>query len=133
VNDDATPSAIDRLIHQVRSRISLVAPEVAYQLQLDGALLVDTRPEWQRREFGEIPGTVYIERNHLEWRLDPTSAHRHPAAVDHVGPIVILCQEGYASILAVGSLTDLGVPDVHDLAGGFAAWSAAGLPVTPAA
>ena len=28
---------------------------------------------------GEIPGALIIERNVLEWRLDPTSPHRHPA------------------------------------------------------
>lgn len=50
--------------------------------------------------------------------------------IDHTGPIIVFCQEGYASSLAVASLQDIGVPDVHDLAGGFDAWAAAGLPVT---
>lgn len=122
-------SAIDRLVDAVRSRISLVDPATAAALQADGALLVDTRPAAQRIEFGEIPGAVAIERNHLEWRLDPTSDARHPVAADHRAAIVVFCQEGYSSTLAVGSLADLGVPDVHDLAGGFAAWAAAGLPV----
>ena len=44
----------------------------------------------------------------------------------------MFCQEGYSSILAVASLVDVGVPDVHELAGGFAAWEAAGLPTEPA-
>jgi rhodanese-related sulfurtransferase len=128
VDADLPISAIDRLVEEVRSRISVVTPETAYRLQSDGALLVDTRPEWQRRKFGGLPGAVTIERNHLEWRLDPTSHFRHPSAVGHVGPIVVVCQEGYSSVLAVGTLQELGVPDVHDLAGGFDAWVAAGLP-----
>lgn len=122
-------SSIDRLLASVRERISLVDPETAFAMQSGGALLVDTRPVAQRDEFGQIPGAVLIERNHIEWRLDPTSSHRHPAAINHRGPIVVLCQEGYASSLAVGSLVDIGVPDVHDLAGGFEAWAAAGLPI----
>ena len=65
----------------------------------------------------------------LEWRLDPTSSHRHPAAVGHRGPIIVFCQQGYASSLVVASLADLGVPDVHDMAGGFEAWVAAGLTI----
>ena len=93
---------------------------------------MDTRPIAQRRQFGEIPGSVVIERNVLEWRLDPASPHRHPAATDHDRTIVVLCQEGYASSLAVASLRGLGLRDVHDLAGGFAAWARAGLPVGPA-
>ena len=122
-------SSIDRLLADARARISLVDASAARGLQVEGALLVDTRPSAQRQQFGEIPGAVTIERNHLEWRLDPTSTHRHPAVVEHEGAIVVFCQEGFASSLAVASLADLGVPDVHDLAGGFAAWAAAGLPV----
>jgi len=122
-------SAIDRHLEAVRRGISILTPSEAAELAARGALVVDTRPVAQREEFGQIPGAVAIERNVLEWRLDPTSEYRHPAAVDHRGPIVVFCQEGYSSSLAVASLTALGVPDVHDLAGGFSAWAAAGLPV----
>ena len=92
-----------------------------------GATFVDTRPAAQRAEFGEIVGAVVIERNVLEWRLDPTGEHRLES-IDHDRPIVVFCQEGYSSSLAVASLVDLGLADVHDLSGGFAAWSAAGFP-----
>jgi len=124
-------SAIDRHLEEVRRGISILTPHAAAELRAAGALLVDTRPVAQRAEFGQIPGAVVIERNVLEWRLDPTGEHRHPAAIDHHGPIVVFCQEGYSSSLAVASLAALGVPDVHDLAGGFSAWTAAGLPVEP--
>ena len=80
------------------------------------------RPDSQRRQFGQIPNALTIERNVLEWRLEPGGGHRHPAVVEHDGPIVVYCQEGYASSLAVASLVDLGVREVHDLAGGFRAW-----------
>ena len=72
-----------------------------------------------------------IDRNVLEWRLDPSSAHRHPALADETPTIIVLCQEGYASSLAVAQLARLGLPDVRDLAGGFAAWQAAALPTHP--
>ncbi len=124
-------SSIDRHLEEVRRGISILTPDDAAERRAAGALFVDTRPVAQRAEFGQIPGAVTIERNVLEWRLDPTSEHRHPAAIDHHGPIVVFCQEGYSSSLAVASLAALGVPDVHDLAGGFAAWTAAGFPVEP--
>ena len=122
-------SAIDRRLAEARSRIDSVNPERADTLRVAGALFVDTRRREQREEFGVIPGAIVIDRNVLEWRLDPTSDHRDPVAAAHQGPIVVFCQQGYSSILAVAELTDLGVPDVHDLSGGFEAWAAAGLPV----
>jgi rhodanese-related sulfurtransferase len=123
-------AATDRLLAAARARISTVSPREAGNLQAAGATLVDTRPAAQRAEFGEIAGAVVIERNVLEWRLDPDGDHRL-TTIDHTRPIVVFCQEGYSSSLAVASLVDLGLTDIHDLAGGFAAWSAAGLPVQP--
>ena len=93
-------------------------------------MLVDTRPEWQRRAEGEIPGALLIERNQLEWRLDPTSDARIPEAADHDVEVIVVCSEGYSSSLAAASLQDLGLHRATDLVGGFQAWRAAGLPVT---
>ncbi len=126
-------SRIDELVAAARRRIQRVEPQAAYRLQQDGALLVDTRPVEQRLRFGEIPGALVIDRNVLEWRLDPTSDHRHPVVAEgYPFAIVVVCQEGYSSSLAAATLVELGVPAVHDLAGGFAAWAAAGLPVEAA-
>jgi rhodanese-related sulfurtransferase len=122
-------SAIDRRLAEARALIKSVAPSEAEALRSAGALFVDTRPREQRDEFGLIPGALVINRNVLEWRLDPTSETRDPTAAAHTGPIVVYCQQGYSSILAVAELQDLGVPEVYDLSGGFEAWSAAGLPV----
>jgi rhodanese-related sulfurtransferase len=118
----------DRLLAAARARISEVEPVEAARLLSAGATFVDTRPAAQRAEFGEIPGAVLIERNVLEWRLDPAGEHRNEA-IDHAHPIVVFCQEGFSSSLAVASLVDLGLTDVHDLIGGFAAWVDAGLPI----
>jgi carbonic anhydrase len=124
-------SSIDRTWSATRARISSIDPLHAKKLIDDGAFLVDTRPAAQRSAFGTIPGAVAIERTVLEWRLDPSSPHRHPRA-QFGEPIVVFCQEGYSSVLAVDSLVQLGLRPVHDLAGGFDAWMAAGLPVTSA-
>lgn len=126
-------SAIDAALAAARNRISTVDANTAAQWRDAGGVLVDTRPGWQRDQFGRVDGAVIVERNHLEWRLDPTSEHRLRDLDDRTGPIVVFCQEGYASSLAVASLTDIGVADVHDLSGGFAAWVAAGLPIVDGA
>ena len=122
-------SAIDRRLAELRSRVRSIEPADADALRGAGALFVDTRRREQRDEFGVVPGALVIDRNVLEWRLDPTSATRDPTAAQHTGPIVVYCQQGYSSILAVAELDSLGVPEVYDLAGGFEAWAAAGLPI----
>ena len=105
----------------------------AKEIHDEGGLLIDIRPAAQRAEFGGIPGALVVERNNLEWRLDPTGSHRLPEAVDPGRPVVIICQEGYASSLAAASLLSVGRTSVTDLDGGFAAWKQAGLPTTPGA
>jgi rhodanese-related sulfurtransferase len=96
-----------------------------------GALLVDIRPGWQREREGEVPGSLVIERNHLEWRLDPTSGARIPEAVDHDVRVLVLCSEGYTSSLAASALQELGLHRATDVEGGFHAWQDAGLPTVP--
>jgi rhodanese-related sulfurtransferase len=88
-------------------------------LRARGALIVDTRPVEQRRRDGELPGAVVIDRNVLEWRLDPTSPHHIPEVTGSDVEIVIVCNEGYSSSLAAASLQDLGLTGATDLDGGF--------------
>ena len=97
--------------------------------QAEGALLVDTRTEAQRRIHGNIPDALVIDRTLLEWRLDPTSPSRLPQAKDHDVRVIVICQQGYSSSLAAASLQDLGLVNATDVIGGFEAWKAAGLPV----
>jgi rhodanese-related sulfurtransferase len=94
-----------------------------------GALIVDIRPEYQRRADGEIPGAIVIERNHLEWRLHPESAGRIPEAADFDVRWVVICDEGYASSLAAASLKTIGLRHATDVVGGFQAWRAGRLPI----
>jgi len=99
-----------------------VQPEGLAAAIAGGALVVDTRSEAQRRRDGELPGALVVERNVLEWRLDPASAHRLAEAGDPQRTIVVVCDEGYASSLAAASLQDLGLVNATDLAGGYQAW-----------
>jgi rhodanese-related sulfurtransferase len=121
-------STIDELLTAARARLTRPGPREAAALAADGAILVDTRPQWQRADEGELPGALLIERNHLEWRLDPTSDARIPQATDHDVRWIVVCSEGYSSSLAAASLQDLGLHNATDLDGGFRGWKAAGLP-----
>ena len=89
-----------------------------------GALVVDIRPTEQRRRDGDLPGAVVIERNVLEWRLDPLSPHRIAAVTDHDQRVIVVCDEGYTSSLAAASLQDLGLHRATDVIGGYQQWRA---------
>ncbi|HWE55378.1 MAG TPA: rhodanese-like domain-containing protein [Acidimicrobiales bacterium] len=117
--------AVDRLLDAARSRIGPRAEAAALGEELAaGALVVDTRPESLRQKDGALPGAVVVERNVLEWRLDPTSPHRLDGMDDPRRRVIIVCDEGYASSLSAAVLLDLGLTNVTDLAGGYQAWLA---------
>jgi rhodanese-related sulfurtransferase len=119
---------IAEILEAARARLHRVTPEQAYAEAGNGAVLVDIRPAAQRAAEGEIPGAIIIERNVLEWRLDPRSAHRLPLA-SYGLRVIVVCSEGYTSSLAAASLLDLGIVGATDLDGGFRAWEGAGFPV----
>jgi len=125
----AGQSRIDLLVEEARRSLHRLAPEDVPAAVREGALLIDTRPEDQRRSDGTIDGAIVVDRNVLEWRLDPTSAHRIPEVTGPDQPIVIICNEGFSSSLAARSLQRLGLRNATDVVGGFVAWSAHGLPV----
>lgn len=128
----AGTTTVGALLTAARARLTRVEPRAAADLVAGGALLVDIRPSEQRRREGDIPGALVIERNVLEWRLDPASEHRLPEVDGYDRPIVLVCSEGYASSLAAAMLQNLGLRQATDLIGGFQAWVAAGLPVRQA-
>ncbi|MFI5680756.1 rhodanese-like domain-containing protein [Streptomyces cellulosae] len=126
------PVGIDELLERVREGYERIEPQEAYDADRAGdALLVDIRYAALRDRDGVIPGALVVERNELEWRLDPNGSHRAPEATSHDLRVVVICNEGYASSLAAASLHQLGLHRATDLIGGFQAWKAAGLPVTP--
>jgi rhodanese-related sulfurtransferase len=119
--------SIDEILAAARVRLDRLSPAEAFAACDAGATLIDIRPAAQRAA-GEIPGSVVIERNHLEWRLDPASAARLPWVTGYdVRPIVV-CEAGYTSSLAAAALQDLGLACATDVTGGYTAWRAAGLP-----
>lgn len=121
--------SVDALLDEARADIERYTVAEAFDCQQQGALLIDIRPAAQRAEHGVVPEALCIERNVLEWRLDPQSDHRLPGIGSYERRIVILCQQGYASSFAAASVRSLGYAHVGDVIGGYDAWRAAGLPV----
>jgi hydroxyacylglutathione hydrolase len=73
------------------------------------------RTEW---DAGHISGAVHVPLGDLRQRV-----HELPSA-----PLLVHCQSGVRSAVATSLLHRLGRTDAVNIAGGFAAWSAAGLP-----
>ncbi len=115
-----------------RARIERLDPHGAREAAEAGALLVDTRSSDDRRATGIIPGSVHVPLSVLFWRLDPASEAPDPALADPERRVILVCAHGYSSSLAAATLRDLGYARAGDLAGGFDAWRAAGLPIDPA-
>lgn len=120
---DEVEHGIDQVLERARARLVRVEPELLECEQADGAVVIDTRPEDQRRRDGGIPGAIVIDRNVLEWRLDPASDHHISQVTGHSTRIVIVCNEGYSSSLAAALLQDLGLHRATDVIGGYQAWS----------
>lgn len=133
--DEQAPSpivGIEEMLRQARLGLHRLSPNETLRAQAAGALLVDIRPQGRRRAEGSIPGALAVERNVLEWRLDPQSTWHLPELRGRDHQVVVFCSEGYTSSLAAASLQRLGLRAATDLVGGFAAWGAAGLPTEPA-
>jgi rhodanese-related sulfurtransferase len=122
-------SGVDRLLAQARAGLHRLTPAEAAEAQQRGALLVDTRTAAQRREQGELPGALVIDRTVLEWRLDPDGPWRVPELIGPDQLVIVVCRQGYSSSLAAASLQVLGLSRATDVVGGVEAWLAAGLPV----
>ena len=115
-------AAIDVLLEDSRRGLDRVQPaDLAAELAA-GALVIDTRPIDQRDRDGDLPGALIIDRNVLEWRLDPSCPHHVPEASNTDCRIIVVCNEGYSSSLAAATLRRLGLAHATDLIGGFQAW-----------
>jgi rhodanese-related sulfurtransferase len=74
----------------------------------------------QREQQGLVPGALRHPLSVVVWRLDELPRDTK---------VILICREGYSSILAAARLQELGFRDATDVEGGFEAWAAAGLPV----
>jgi rhodanese-related sulfurtransferase len=124
-------TSVDEMLAQARSGLERVGPRDAAKAMDAGAVMIDIRSETQRATDGIVPGAEYIARNVLEWRLDPASPDRIDRLARPEAHVIVMCDAGYQSSLVAETLQRLGLPRATDLAGGFQAWRAAGLPVEP--
>ena len=141
--------SIAQILSEARSHLQRLTPALLHrELQFPNPVwgpthVIDIRPAAQRSAEGAFTLTHslnpnltvpisnaahkihIIERNVLEWRLDPQSDARIEEVVDTFGyetRIVVVCSEGYTSSLAARELQRLGLGNTTDLDGGYCAW-----------
>ena len=117
-------NSIAKILAEARRSLLRVTPEMLSGERENGTLIVDIRPVEQRQRDGDLPGAIVIDRNVLEWRLDPSSEHRIPQVTGYDIRIVVVCNEGYRSSLAAAVLQKLGLHQAVDMIGGYQAWLA---------
>jgi rhodanese-related sulfurtransferase len=125
------PKTADDLLNEARAHLQRVTPDEAFVRRQHGALLIDIRPQQQREREGEAVGSLFLERNHLEWRFDIQNEWHIEQVHSYDQDVIVLCSEGYTSSLAAHALQQLGFTKATDIEGGFMAWKAAGLPTQP--
>jgi rhodanese-related sulfurtransferase len=123
----------DQLVSNARARLERLTPEGAYaELVQDDTptpvFLIDIRSESQRRIEGGIQGSIVIDRNELEWRLDPRSPSRLNVVDRFDIRLILMCRDGKASSLAAYAVHQLGLVSTTDIIGGYLAWREKGLP-----
>jgi rhodanese-related sulfurtransferase len=111
------------LVKEAKTRIREIgANEIgALQKASPSPVLVDVREdtEWDK---SRIPGAIHVGRGVLEVNIESRVPQKST-------PIVVYCQGGGRSAVAADVLAKMGYTNVSSLAGGLAAYQAAGLPV----
>jgi rhodanese-related sulfurtransferase len=119
---------IDQILGDAAVRLGRLSPVEAWAEMRAGAVLVDTRSPDQRQAQGYVPGAVHHPISTILWRLDPdcpTSNEKIPLDAR----VILICREGFSSVLTAAQLHEIGFEDATDVIGGVEAWKESGLPV----
>jgi rhodanese-related sulfurtransferase len=112
-----------KLVHDAKSRVREVTVAQVRDWLAQGRKfdLVDVREdhEWAKEH---ARGARHVGRGILERDVENLIP-------DRGAEVVLYCGGGYRSALSADSLQKMGYRNVHSMAGGFRAWTEAGLPV----
>ncbi len=114
-------------LHSLESRPNLTAVTERLSAPFAAGVLSSTKPPLaidvrtpREREQKHIAGSLHIPLNHLSENLGKLPQNQ---------PLLVYCAGGYRSSIAASLLQRHAFADVSEIAGGIAAWEAAGLPL----
>lgn len=121
--------SVAQMVARAKAKIQNLSPDqVANELQAGTSTLIDIREPPELEDTGIIPGALHAPRGMLEFYADPTSPY-YRETFDPDRRIILACDSGARSALAVETLQRMGYRDVAHLDGGVNAWIAQGLPM----
>src|SRR6266513_3027306 len=119
----AEHTEFEKLVAEAKKNIREMSPtEAAAKLNSGEAVIVDVRDkdEWDE---AHIPGALHMSRGTIELDIEEKVPDTNAMVICH-------CGGGGRGALATESLQKMGYTNVRNMAGGFKAWKAAGLPTT---
>lgn len=118
---------VKSMVDEATAAITTFSIEEARELHgRDDVQFIDIRDIRELERDGVIPGAFHAPRGFLEFFADPESPmHKKELAGRK---LVLYCATGGRSTFAAKTLQDMGL-EVCNMAGGIAAWTAAGGPV----
>ena len=129
MTNEARVQHIDTQVRLARAVVENLRPaELAAELLEGDVVLVDVR-EPDELGGGTIGGAINVPRGIVELAADPARPD-HRSVFDPRRRVVVFCDTGARSALAVHALYTFGYSDVAHLDGGVAAWVADGRALT---
>jgi len=119
----AEHTRFEKLVADAKKNITEISPQdAAAKLKSGAAIIADVREkdEWDE---GHIPGAMHLSRGAIELDIEEKVPDTNAMIICH-------CGGGGRGALATESLQKMGYKNVRNMAGGFKAWKAAGLPAT---
>ena len=90
-------------------------------------VFVDIRDVRELEREGMIPGAFHAPRGMLEFWVDPDSPYYKPIFTEDK-TFILYCAADWRGVLSAATLTEMGMPNVLHLEGGFVEWKKAGRP-----
>jgi len=128
--DVAVPSNISIGSHQVKGlgpNEAITADEGMKLLNDSNVIWVDLRETKERKQYGEIPGSIQATYPHLESYISPESP-LHKKIFNSDKRIIFYCAFGERSALAVHLAKEMGVSNICHLIKGITEWKKSDFP-----
>ncbi len=112
--DQPETTTVDEFLAGARARLDCVQPQDLAREIADSA---------DREAGAALPGSAFVTRNVLEWRMNPSSLNCLEGITAN-SRVIIVCNDGFLSSIAAAGLHDLGLPRATDLIAGKRGWRA---------
>lgn len=121
-------SAQELVAEAEREIVTLTLDEVRAAMDDPNTVIVDLRDVRELWRDGKIPGAMHSPRGMNEFWIDPSCEYHKPVYASGKR-FILYCAAAWRSALEAKMFQDMGLTNVAHMAGGFAAWKAAGMPV----